>query len=111
MRWMDSVMFSQDPLSGVYRGMMPCSNNHTTNLAVRCPAPPGTATPNDVEDSVQDLAHRVQSGSTDALRRRKQRIQTGKLGICEIGQVGSPQGQTPAILPANRPMSRFSDSF
>ena len=31
-------MFSQDPLSGVYRGMMPCSNNHTTKLAVRWPA-------------------------------------------------------------------------
>src|SRR5215472_3538468 len=38
MRWIDSVMFSQDPLSGVYSGMMPWSNNHTTNLAVRCPA-------------------------------------------------------------------------
>ena len=34
---MDSVMFSQDPLSGVYSGMMPCSNNHTTKRAVRCP--------------------------------------------------------------------------
>src|SRR5437588_141024 len=33
-----SVMFSQDPLSGVYSGMMPCSNNHTTKCAVRCPA-------------------------------------------------------------------------
>jgi Recombinase len=31
-------MFSQDPLSGVYSGMMPCSNNHTTKCAVRCPA-------------------------------------------------------------------------
>jgi hypothetical protein len=36
-RWMDSVMFSQDPLSGVYIGITPCSNNHTTKLAVRCP--------------------------------------------------------------------------
>src|SRR5713226_8900562 len=37
MRWIDSVMFSQDPLSGVYSGITPCSNNHTTKLAVRCP--------------------------------------------------------------------------
>ena len=31
---MDSVMFSHDPLSGVYSGITPCSNNHTTKLAV-----------------------------------------------------------------------------
>jgi hypothetical protein len=30
-RWVDSVMFSQDPLSGVYSGMTPFSNKHTTN--------------------------------------------------------------------------------
>src|SRR5437763_9471471 len=35
MRWMDSVIFSHDPLSGVYSGMMPWSNNHTTKRAVR----------------------------------------------------------------------------
>jgi hypothetical protein len=34
MRWIDSVMFSQDPLSGVYSGITPCSNNHTTNAGV-----------------------------------------------------------------------------
>ena len=36
--WMDSVMFSHDPLSGVYSGMMPCSNSHTTKRVVRWPA-------------------------------------------------------------------------
>ncbi len=34
---MDSVMFSHDPLSGVYSGITPCSNNHTTKLAEVCP--------------------------------------------------------------------------
>src|SRR6266851_3470840 len=31
------IMFSHDPLSGVYSGITPCSNNHTTKLAVVCP--------------------------------------------------------------------------
>src|SRR5262249_42111773 len=62
--------------------------------------PPGAATPNDIEDGIQDLAHRMQPWSADTLRWRQQGVQTGKLGIREIGQVGSPQSQTPAILPA-----------
>src|SRR2546428_426579 len=32
------IMFSQDPPSGVYSGMMLCWNNHTTSRGVRCPA-------------------------------------------------------------------------
>jgi hypothetical protein len=30
MRWTDSAMFSQDPLSGVYSGMTPCANSQVT---------------------------------------------------------------------------------
>ncbi|CDS48519.1 hypothetical protein [Polaromonas sp. CG9_12] len=37
MRWMDSAMFSHEPLSGVYGGITPCANNHSTNAGVRCP--------------------------------------------------------------------------
>ena len=33
-----SAMFSQDPLKGVYKGMMPCVNSQQTNAAVLCPA-------------------------------------------------------------------------
>ncbi len=35
---MDSVMFSQDPLIGVYSGMTPWASSQTTNRAVRWPA-------------------------------------------------------------------------
>ena len=37
MRWIDSVMFSHEPPSGVYRGMLPCANSHNTKLGVRWP--------------------------------------------------------------------------
>ena len=37
-RWIPSAMFSQDPPSGVYKGMMPCVNDQHTNAAVLCPA-------------------------------------------------------------------------
>jgi hypothetical protein len=30
MRWTDSAMFSQDPLSGVYSGITPWANNQVT---------------------------------------------------------------------------------
>src|SRR4051812_50108414 len=33
-----SAMFSHDPPSGVYNGMMPCKNSQQTNAAVLCPA-------------------------------------------------------------------------
>jgi hypothetical protein len=62
--------------------------------------PPGTATPHNIEDGIQDLADRVHSGTTDALGRWQERVQTSKLSIRQVSQVGSPQGQTLAILPA-----------
>ena len=37
-RWTDSAMFSQDPLIGVYSGMMPCWNNQSTMVPLRWPA-------------------------------------------------------------------------
>jgi hypothetical protein len=43
--------------------------------------PPGTATPNYVEDRVDDLAHGMQSGSTETLRRRQERLQARKLSV------------------------------
>ena len=33
-----SAMFSHDPPTGVYSGMMPCSNSQQTNAGVLCPA-------------------------------------------------------------------------
>src|SRR6266511_6297393 len=62
--------------------------------------PPGTATPNNIEDCVEDLAHGMQSGSAKGLRRRQERLQARELSVRQVSQVGSPQGQTPAILPA-----------
>jgi hypothetical protein len=47
--------------------------------------PPGTATSDDVEDGVQDLAHRMKPWSADTLGRRQERIQAGELSICQIG--------------------------
>lgn len=61
--------------------------------------PPGAATPNDVEDGVQDLANRVQAGSTESLGCRQKRVQTSELAVRQVGQIGSPRGQTPAIVP------------
>ena len=37
MRWIDSAMLSQEPLSGVYSGMTPCSTSHSTRLGVLWP--------------------------------------------------------------------------
>jgi hypothetical protein len=34
---MDSAMFNQEPLSGVYRGMTPCSTSHRTSAGVLWP--------------------------------------------------------------------------
>jgi len=62
--------------------------------------PPGAATPYHVEDGIQDLAARMQSRSAKTLGRRQERVQASKLSVREVGQVGSPQSQTPAILPA-----------
>ena len=62
--------------------------------------PPRAATSNDVEDGVQDLAQRMKPGSADTQARRQERIQTGELRVRQIGQVGSPQADIPAILPA-----------
>ena len=59
---------------------------------------PGTATPYDVEDGVQDLADRAKAGSTEALGWRQQRFQTSEFGVRQVGQIRSPRGQTPAIL-------------
>jgi len=62
--------------------------------------PPGTATPNNIEDRVEDLTHGMQSGSATSLRWRQQRLQASELSIRQVGQVRAPRGQTPAILPA-----------
>jgi hypothetical protein len=35
MRWIDSAMFSHDPLNGVYKGIMPWANIQSTNPGVR----------------------------------------------------------------------------
>ena len=37
MRWIDSAMFSQEPLSGVYSGMTPWATSHNTSAGVLCP--------------------------------------------------------------------------
>ena len=60
---------------------------------------PGTATPNNIEDGVQDLADGVQAGSAEPLGWRQKRLEASELGVREVGQVWSPRGQTPAILP------------
>jgi len=73
--------------------------------------PPRATTSDDVEDRIHDLARRVQPWSTNTLGRRQKRIQTGELSIGQIGQVRPPRGDIPAILPANRPAPRFSDSY
>ena len=60
---------------------------------------PCASTPHDVKDCVQDFAERVQPRSTNTLGRREQRVQASELIVCQVGQVGSPQSQTPAIVP------------
>jgi hypothetical protein len=62
--------------------------------------PPGTATPYHVENGVQDLTDRVQAGSPNTLGWRQERVQASEFSIGQVGQIRSPQGQTPAILPA-----------
>ena len=61
--------------------------------------PPSAATPYHVEDAVQDLTERMQARPADTLGWRQQRVQTSKLSIGQVREVGSPRGQTPAILP------------
>lgn len=61
--------------------------------------PPGTAAPHNVEDGIQDLTDRVQSRSANAPGWRQKWLEPRELGVRQVGQVGSPQGQTPAILP------------
>jgi hypothetical protein len=62
--------------------------------------PPSTARPHHVEDGVQDLANGVKPRSAQKLWRRKKRVNTSKFSVRQVGQVRSPKGQTPAILPA-----------
>src|SRR5437764_8906757 len=62
--------------------------------------PPRAATPQHVEDGVQDLAQRMEPGAADTRAWRQQRIHTGELSVGQISQVGPPQGHIPAILPA-----------
>src|SRR5215469_1431577 len=61
--------------------------------------PPGTATPHHIEDGIQDLADRVEPGSAQTFGRRQKRVKASEFSVRQVGQVGSPQGQTPAILP------------
>jgi hypothetical protein len=60
---------------------------------------PSAATAHHVEDCVQDLAERVQPRSANCLGRREERVQASEFSVSEVGQVRSPWGQTPAILP------------
>jgi len=60
---------------------------------------PSAATAHHVEDRVQDLAERVQPRSPDCLGRWEERVQASEFSVSEVGQVRSPRGQTPAILP------------
>ena len=61
--------------------------------------PPGTAAPHDVEDGIQDLADRVEPGSAQKFRWWKKGVKASKFSVRQVGQVGSPWSQTPAILP------------
>jgi len=54
---------------------------------------------------------RMKPESADTQARRQERIQTGELRVRQIGQVGSPQGDIPAILPAKPAHSPVSDSL
>jgi hypothetical protein len=72
---------------------------------------PGTATPNDIVDSVQDRANGMQSGSAGRLGWRQQRVEVSEFSIRQVGQIRLPQGQTPAIVPVKPVPSRFSGSF
>jgi hypothetical protein len=47
--------------------------------------PPGAATPNNVEDGVQDLTDRMQAGAADSFGWRQKRVQTSKLGVSQVG--------------------------
>ena len=62
--------------------------------------PPSTARPDHIEDGVQDLANRMKPRSAEKLWRRKKRVNTSKFSVRQVGQVRSPKGQTPPILPA-----------
>src|SRR5258708_5735210 len=73
--------------------------------------PPGAATSHDVEDGVQDLAQRMKPRTADTPGRRQERIQASELCVRQIGQVWSPRGDIPAILPLNRPTARVSNSL
>jgi hypothetical protein len=62
--------------------------------------PPGAATPQYVKDRVQDLARRMNPGSAETPGRRQKGLQVRELSVGQISQVGPPQGDIPAILPA-----------
>jgi hypothetical protein len=62
--------------------------------------PPRAATPNDVEDGVQDFAWRMKPWSADPGGWRQQRLQVRELSVGQISQVRPPQGDIPTILPA-----------
>src|SRR5919106_3613284 len=48
---------------------------------------PGTATPQDVEDGVEDLARTMDLRSSGSFRGGKMRLQAGPFGIGEVGRV------------------------
>src|SRR5258707_5124439 len=73
--------------------------------------PPGATSSHDVEDGVQDLAQRMKPRTADTPERRQERIQASELCVRQIGQVWSPRGDIPAILPLNRPTARVSNSL
>jgi hypothetical protein len=73
---------------------------------------PGATASNDVEDGVQDLARQMKPGSPDTPGRRQERLQTSELSVGEVGQVGAPRWQTPAILlPQTDPRPGFQTGF
>ena len=85
-----SAMFSQDPLIGVYKGMMPCANSQQTNAAVLCPARlsstssirNGGSSASSVGLTVRPSCHRSQAtraaaSAPPAPRRRREPLQDG----------------------------------
>jgi len=61
--------------------------------------PPGTAAPHYVENGIQDFADRMESRPANTLGRGQKRVKPRELSIRQVGQVGSPRSQTPAIVP------------
>src|SRR5262249_53351175 len=54
--------------------------------------------PHHIEDGVQDLTTRISRGRPHP--RWQERFEASELSVSQVGQVESPQSQTPAILPA-----------